>query len=92
MILRALSNGALSSTGTLTVPSQIVGGVLITTDNTNAATVILRRDNASGSQILDISTITTMWIGAPFSLDRTETVYYSITGTGASAHLYEWVT
>ena len=39
MILRRLTAGSISSTGTVTVPSQILGGVLITANGTNDAVV-----------------------------------------------------
>ena len=92
MILRPISNGSISGTGTLTFKSGIVGGVLITTDNSNAAAVVLRRDSGTGTVVIDISTKTTIWITGPFSMEGTETLYYSISGTGASAQLFEWVT
>ena len=91
MLLKALTNGGVTSTGTITCESTVVGGILITTDGTNAATVILRRDTSGGKQIIDISTITTMWISGPFSMEETDQLYYSVAGTGAAAQLYEWV-
>jgi hypothetical protein len=92
MQLRALTNGAVTSTGTLYVQSGTVGGLLITTNNTNAAVVTLRRDDANGKQLIYISTITTMWITAPITMEETTTLYYSVSGTGASAQIYEWRT
>lgn len=91
MILRPLTNGAVSGTHTLTVKSTIVGGVLITTNNSDAATVVVRRESDSGLPIINISTVTTMWIGGPFGLDDTETAHVTVSGTGASAQIYEWV-
>ncbi len=92
MKLRKLTAGRISGTGTIFVESYTIGGVLISTDNTNAAAVTLRRNNATGAQIIDISTITSMWITGPFDLEGTNDLYYSISGTGATAQLYEWVT
>ena len=91
MLLKAINNGGVTSTGTVTCESKILGGILITTDNTNAAGIILRRDTSGGKQIIDISTITTMWISGPFSLEETDQLYYAVTGTGAAVQLYEWV-
>lgn len=91
MILRALTNGAVSGTHTLTVPSRIIGGVLITTDGSNAATVVIRRANDSGKPIIDIASITTLWIAGPFSTEDAEQVHLSVTGTAAEAQIYEWV-
>lgn len=92
MILKRLTNGAVDSTGSVTVESKILGGVLITTDNTNAGTVVLRRDDGSGAQILDISTVTTMFITAPITMEGTDTLHYTVSGTGCAVQLYEWVT
>jgi len=38
-----------------------------------------------------MSSVTAQMIIAPIDLGNTTTLYYSITGTGASAMLYEWV-
>ena len=91
MILKALTNGSVTSTGTVVVGSQIIGGVLITTDNSSQGTVILRRDDASGKQIIEIKTVTSMFISGPFSLEGTEVCFYSVSGAGCEAQLYEWV-
>ena len=92
MLLKAINNGAVTSTGTVTCESTVMGGVLITTDNTNAGTVLVHRVGSGGKQILDISTITTMWITGPFSLEESDQLYYSVSGTGCSAQFYEWIT
>jgi hypothetical protein len=68
-----------------------VGGILITTNNTNQGTVLLHRDDASGAQIIDIATVTSMWITGPFSMEGTTSLYYSVSGTGCAAQFYEWV-
>ena len=91
MVLRKLSNGRISGTGTIQCKSFILGGVLISTNNTNAAAVQIRRDDVNGKLLFDISTITSMFATAPISTEGTQTLYYSITGTGGSAQLYEWV-
>ena len=91
MIVKALTNGSVVGTGTVKCESYIIGGILVSVDGTNVATVILRRDNAEGKQIIKIATKTAMWISAPFSMEDTQTVYYAVTGTGAAAQLYEWV-
>lgn len=95
MHLRALTNGpidgALSGTGVITVDSMTVGGVIITTDNSNAAAVVLRRENATGKVIFDESTLTTLGIMLPLTMEGTDKLYFSITGTGAKAMLYEWI-
>ena len=91
MLIKSITNGSVSSTGTITCESGIVGGILLTTDNTNAAVVELRRNSASGKKILQVSTVTSMWISGPFSLEETTQLYYSITGTGAAGQVFEWI-
>jgi hypothetical protein len=92
MLLQAITNGSVTGTGTITASSGIVGGVLITTDNVNQGTVILRRDDASGKQIIEIKTITTLWVSGPFSMEATTDVYHDVSGTGCEAQIYEWIT
>jgi len=91
MLLKAIGNeGALTGTGTLTCESRIMGGVLITADGTNNATVIVRKDNSSGKQIFDLVTKSPAFISGPISLGS-QILYYDVSGTGAAAQLYEWV-
>lgn len=99
MILRPLTEGTVAGTGTLTVKSRILGGVLISTNNTNAVTVVIRTNDSSGYQVFDLSTLSPGFHIAPIRLEgpdgsnvkATETLYYDISGTGGSAQLYEWV-
>lgn len=91
MLLKALTNGSVTSTGTLQVDSGIVGGILITTDNTNQGTVIVRRENDEGKQIIEIKTVTTLFISGPFSLEQSTKLYHNVSGTGCEAQFYEWV-
>jgi len=78
------------STGPLAFESGILGGVMISTDGTNAAVVTLQQNNSDGEEIFGISTKTPMWIHGPMLLG-TQVGYYSVTGTGAEARFYEWV-
>lgn len=92
MLLRSLTAGKISGTGTVTVPSRLVGAILVSTDGTNAAAIVLRKENASGAIIFDLSSKTPGFFG-PFPLEsgNTSTLYHDISGTGASAQLYEYV-
>ena len=90
MQLRPLNtDGALAGTGTLICKSRLFA-VLVSTDGTNAATVVVRKDSSTGEQKLDYSAKEGLWLSGPFSLDS-EALYYSVTGTGAAAQFYEWV-
>jgi len=91
MLLKALTNGAISGTGEVTVKSLKIGGILVTTDNSAQGTVILKRNDTNGKRIFDITTTTTIWVGAPFSTEETETVYFDVSGAGCQAQIYEWV-
>jgi len=90
MIFAALTNGKVDSTGTVTMNSYIFGGALISADGTNAATVIVRENDASGAIVFEIVTKAPLEIMRPIKC-RSKTLYYSISGTGAAAQLYEWV-
>jgi hypothetical protein len=91
VILIALNDGNVSSTGTVTCNSGIVGGVLISVDGTNAAVVTMQKDTSGGKTVFDISTKQPLFITGPISLEGTTALYYSVTGTGALAQFYEWV-
>ena len=92
MLLKTLTAGAVSGTDTLTVKGFIIGGVLITTDGTNAASVTIRRNDASGKILFQISTKTPIFVSGPFSTEETSTIYISVSGTGGAAQIYEWIT
>lgn len=91
MLLKALTEGRVSGTSTLQVPDGILGAVLISTDSTNAAVVTVQRIDGAGKTIFSISTKTPLFVAGPFSLEGATAVYYSVSGTGATAQFYEWV-
>jgi len=88
--LKDLTSGAVSGTGTvnLTKGSRTFGGVMLSTDGTNLGTVVIRKESVSGEKILEFSSISSIFIPAPF--DASDTIYYSITGTSVTAQLFEW--
>ena len=89
MLLRAKTDGSISGTGTISMASPTLGGVLITADGTNNATVIVRKINSSGERIFHVVTKQPLWVGAP--MEAASVIYYDITGTGASAQIYEYI-
>ena len=91
MILRKLTNGKISGTGEIDVPSRLFGGALISTNSSNAAAVVIRENDVNGDIIFDLSTISPAMVSAPFDISGADKIYYSISGTGASAQLYEWI-
>lgn len=91
MILRALTNGAITAVDTVTVKSGIIGGVLITADGTNNAVLAIRRVDASGKRIINVTTKIPLWVTGPFHMEDTDRAYVDISGTGAAVQVYEWV-
>lgn len=75
---------------TLSKPgNRTLGGILITTDGTNAATVTIRKTNGSGDIIFDITTTASMFVGMP--LECTDIVHWTLSGTGSGLQLFEWI-
>jgi hypothetical protein len=91
MILRALTNGAITVASAVTVSTRIVGGLLITADGTNNAVLKVRRDDTNGKPVIDITTKIPLWITGPIDMEGTNTAYVDISGTGAAVQVYEWV-
>jgi hypothetical protein len=94
MFLRPLTDGKVSGTGTINVKDIGVKAlkVLVSTNNSAAAVVLLRKNNATGEKIFDLSSITAGdYPFQPVLLENTDVVYYDITGTGAAAQIYGYV-
>ena len=89
MLLNPVSSGSVTSTGTLTFNSRILGGVLISADGTNAVTITLQKDNSSGDEVFDLVTKSPIFVAAPISIGS-NAGYYSVSGTGGAAQFYEW--
>lgn len=90
MIYKSLTGQKVAGTGTVDMNGYIFGGALITADGTNAAVVLIRENDSSGDILFDLETISPGAILLP-SLSKSKRLYYSISGTGASAQLFEWV-
>lgn len=91
MILNTITNGSISGASTTPIKGKLLGAVSITADGTNNATVICRTTDASGQIIFHMVTKSPVFIAAPISNNGSDVLYYSISGTGASAQLYEWI-
>lgn len=90
MILQPLSEGSLNGSGSFFVKTRIVGGIVITADGTNDATVTIRRNDANGTPVFKIVTKSPAFIIAPIFCN-TQNIYVTCSGTGAGVFLYEWV-
>lgn len=89
MILRPLTNGLVSGSDVVECPSGILGGVNIRTDASNNATVTIRKNTSTGDIIYQQVTVVAQFPVAP--IQGASVLHYEITGTNASAQLYEWV-
>jgi len=87
-ILRPITDGKVSGADTIKCSTRILGGIMISADGANDATVVVRSTDASGAKVVDVTTKNSMFIVAPFECE--ENINYNISGTGASAMLYEW--
>ena len=90
MILKPVSDGSVVGTGTLSFESMTLGGVLITANGTNDATVTLQKDNSSGLKVFDIVTKSPIFVAGPIRINS-PAGYYSVSGTGSGCQFYEWV-
>lgn len=90
MILKALNDGGVTSTGTVTCASGLFG-VLVSTDATNVATVTVQRVDSGGKTVFDYVGIGGFMVIGPISLEDSTALYYSVSGTGATAQFFEYV-
>jgi hypothetical protein len=90
MLLKPVSDGVSTGTGTLTFESQILGGVLITANSINDTTVTMQRDNSSGTTVFEIVTKAPIFVAGPIDLGS-QAGYFSVSGIGSGAQFYEWV-
>lgn len=88
--VRPITDGTVTGTGTITLDSYLFGGIDLNADGTNAGTVQIRDNNSSGTVIIDASSVNGKTIIAPFHAPSGK-IYYSVSGTGADAMLYEWI-
>lgn len=89
MLLNPATDGSVTGTGVATFQSRILGGVAITADGTNDATITLQRNNSSGFTVFKIVTKSPLLIAGPISIG-TQAGFYTVTGDGAAAQFYEW--
>jgi len=88
--IKPLSSDTLTGTGTITLAAgKLFGGFDLNTDGTNVGTIIIRDQNVSGTILATSKSITGKTLIAPIQVDS-QIIYYSISGTGTDAFLYEW--
>ena len=88
--IRPLSSNTVTGTGTfnLTV-GHFFGGFDLNADGVNVGTVVIRDENAAGTILAVSKSISGKNLIAPIEA-VSGIVYYSVSGTGADAFLYEW--
>ena len=90
MILRSITNGKVSGTGSISFSQgSLIGGIVVSTDGTNEVIVIVRRDSNTGKIVFDLTTHDPVCFVLP--IETSNPSYYSVTGTGAGAMFYEYV-
>jgi hypothetical protein len=90
MVIRPISAGAVSGADTISLDQNVFGGFVLSTDGTNAGTVTIRDTDGSGTILAQVTSVQSLAFIQPIRADS-GTVHYTISGTGASAMLYEWV-
>jgi hypothetical protein len=85
-----LTDDQVTGTGTIVFKEQgeLFGGFDLSCDGTNAGILIVRDTGASGKILIKTSSIVGKVGFAPIPCSGT--IYYDVSGTGASAMLYEW--
>lgn len=92
MILRPLTPGRVSGDNTIPIETCLLGAVLVTADGTNNATVQIRENSVTGRLIFDLVTKQPGFFGPfPINASGAKLLFHSISGTGASAQIYEYV-
>lgn len=88
--LAPLTSDTITGTGTLTLTKgkNMFGGFDLNCNGTNAGTLIIRDTDATGKILVKTSSVVGKFGYAPIHCSGT--IYYSVSGTGASAFLYEW--
>ena len=76
----------ITGTGTLACKG-FFGGAILSANGTNAATMIVREENATGTVLLHVVVINPVFFDICIKCESGK-IYYSISGTGASGMLY----
>ncbi len=89
--LSPLSSGAITGTGIITLSGNRFGGGRFLADGTNSGTVLIYDgiDN-TGILLFELSNKLSMTDYAPI-ICKEKSIYYNISGTGASFQPYEWI-
>lgn len=86
MAYKALTDGQISGTGTITCHDQRFGGIILGADGTNVGTVVIKDTDTNGQTFFSFAASASQAVWA--NIECSGTIYYSITGTNATAQLY----
>ena len=87
MGLKSATIGSVSGTSTVELEASTIGGVLISTDGTNAAVVVIRDRDDEGEIVIQYTGLEAIWIDGQFYC-QSGTAHYAISGTGAEAQIF----
>lgn len=87
MIIAALTSAPLTGSGTIAIEGGLLGGYKLNADGTNNATLILRKDSASGDLLIDTNTVVGEHVVMPMKCSTV--LYYSVAGVNADVMLFE---
>ena len=88
MTISEVSNGAITGTGYLRLTNNLIGGILVNADGTNAASITLRDGSNTGPVLFSYSSKQPLFIQNPIRCNSNQ-IYYSISGTGTSVEIFE---
>jgi hypothetical protein len=88
--IKPITDGAIAGTGSIDLDGNIFGGFILNADGTNSASIEIRINDSAGEVLVDANSTISEAVFAPFRATSGR-IYYSISGTGASASLYEWI-
>jgi len=88
--IKPLSSNTVTGTGTFNLTAgHMFGGFDLNADGTNVGTIVIRDLDSLGTILAVSKTISGKSLIAPIKSDS-GVIYYSISGAGADAFLYEW--
>jgi hypothetical protein len=83
-------NGSISGTGTFELDGNIIGAIVMSANGTNSGTVLLREKTSAGKVLFHCNNLYTLQFNIHVT-STTRRIYYSISGTGCSAMIYEYI-
>ncbi len=83
--------GVRTGEGTLATPVGYIGGIVVSTNGIDPCKVVIRNDGPKGEIIFNYSGMEATTFLVETGMRCAKTIHYSITGTGCSVMLYDYV-